>query len=211
MEQPREEAINVLEIGCGLGATLSRIKYLWPNSQVSGIEVVPEIAMIGSNCLDIVQGDVETMEISYKLNHFDYIIFGDVLEHLRNPETVLKKLCPYLKRNGSYLCSITNVMHISVVKELLQGRFEYQDAGILDRTHLRFFTLQSITQLMNRCEMQISDINNTSDETSETEENSKLIDVLGSIYPEVDQLQYHAYQYVFKVKHYAKGQQYENN
>ena len=85
--QPKEEAISVLEIGCGCGATLAHIAYEWPHSKVCGVEIQDAIARIGANALDIVQGDIETMPLTYEKQSFDYIIFADVLEHLRDPRS----------------------------------------------------------------------------------------------------------------------------
>ena len=142
--------IQILEVGCGLGATLTKIKYLWPNSFVYGIEIVERIAHIGANYLNIIPGNIESMELPYASGQFDYIILADVIEHLHEPEETLRRLIPYLKTDGSFLCSIPNIMHISVISSLLQGRFDYADAGICDKTHLRFFTLDSIVKLFQK-------------------------------------------------------------
>lgn len=90
------------------------------------------------------------MELPYDNGQFDYIILADVIEHLHDPEETLARLIPYLKKDGSFLCSIPNMMHISVISPLLQGRFDYTDAGICDKTHLRFFTLDSILKLFQK-------------------------------------------------------------
>ncbi len=123
-----------------------------------GVEIQDAIARIGANALDIVQGDIETMPLTYEKQSFDYIIFADVLEHLRDPEKMLKRLAPYLKENGKYLCSVPNILNKHVISNLLMGELEYQDAGILDRTHLRFFTLDSITKAFKRCGFEIAQL-----------------------------------------------------
>ena len=84
------------------------------------------------------------------MGSLSYIILADVIEHLHNPEETLARLIPYLKKDGSFLCSIPNLMHMSVISPLLQGRFDYTEAGILDKTHLRFFTLDSIVKLFQK-------------------------------------------------------------
>ncbi|MDE5966637.1 MAG: glycosyltransferase [Lachnospiraceae bacterium] len=139
--------ICVLEVGCATGSTLGRIQYLYPNSQVHGIELNETVAALGAASFDIICGNIESIELPYQTNFFDYIIFGDVLEHLTWPGAVLERLKPYLKENGAILASIPNIMHAEVIYDLLQGRFPYEAAGIRDRTHLRFFTKEECINL----------------------------------------------------------------
>ena len=155
MKEPRETPIHVLEVGCGTGATLSHIQYLFPNASVNGIEIVDEIARLGAMNLDIISGDVENMELPYVHNSFDYIIFEDVLEHLCYPEDVLIHMKDYLKPEGHIITSIPNLMNARVIYDLLHGNFTYKDAGILDRTHLRFFTYKEIVKMFERTGYQI--------------------------------------------------------
>lgn len=83
-----------------------------------------------------------------EFDKFDHIIFADVLEHLHNPEEVLKRACDRLADDGSILISIPNIGHNSVLIDLLQGKFEYRDFGILDKTHLKFFTHESLRNMI---------------------------------------------------------------
>ncbi len=69
---------------------------------------------------------------------FDYIILGDVLEHLIDPWKIVNELKQYLKKDGYLVSSIPNIMHVSVLRNLVLGNFTYEDSGILDKTHLRF-------------------------------------------------------------------------
>ena len=96
----RDKEIRVLEIGCGLGSTLARIRYLYPNAYVQGVEIDPRIASIGGRVHNVMQGDIETMEIPFEKGEFDYIIFADVLGCLHDPEKVLKRVKPLLKAGG---------------------------------------------------------------------------------------------------------------
>lgn len=75
---------------------------------------------------------------------FDYVIMGDVLEHLFDTDNALKKVHKWLKPGGRLVVSVPNIAHISILAQQLQGDWEYVDAGILDRTHVRFFTEQTI-------------------------------------------------------------------
>lgn len=198
IEQRRDEKVSVLEVGCGLGATLARIEYLWPKAEVKGIELVDRVVDIGGNYLDITQGNVETMEIPYKEESFDYIILGDILEHLYAPAKCLKRMMPYLKNDGFILCSLPNVMHMSVIVPLLRGKFEYQDRGILDRTHLRFFTLESIVRMFTECGLEIKHIGGI---FQETEEKGVMDEILKLNIPDLASgNQFEIYEYILKVK-----------
>lgn len=158
IEDNPDGAINVLDIGCGCGTTLDTIKYKWPNASVHGIEIVEKIAELGSKHLDIICQNIEELKLPYEKNQFDYIMLCDVLEHLHNPADTLLYLKNFLKDNGKILCSIPNLMHISVIGPLLRGSFEYQDSGILDKTHIHFFTLDSIIEIANSCGYSIQKI-----------------------------------------------------
>ena len=92
--------------------------------------------------------DIETFEFPFR-QEFDYILFADVLEHLRDPEAVLRRCIPALKESGKIIISVPNVANFIVRLSLLAGKFDYGDRGILDRTHLRFFTLRSLKTMMN--------------------------------------------------------------
>ena len=95
------------------------------------------------------QGDLDTLQWvnAFEPIKFDYIICADILEHLRYPESVLGATAELLKDEGSLLVSIPNVAHNSVVFDLLENRFEYTEVGILDQTHLKFFTYPSLKKL----------------------------------------------------------------
>ena len=154
-----QEEISVLEVGCGCGETLGRIQHLFPKARIYGIEIVKEVAEIGHRRFEtVIQGDIESMELPYSNESFDYVIFGDVLEHLTYPEEVLKKLRSYLKPMGHFITSIPNLMNARVIYDLLHGFFTYRDSGILDRTHLRFFTHHEIMEMFQRNGYQIEKI-----------------------------------------------------
>lgn len=86
---------------------------------------------------------------------FDYITFADVLEHLRNPEAVLAKCLPFLKEDGRILVSIPNIAHNAVLIDLYNNKFQYRKTGILDNTHLRFYTHDSLRELFHNCGLRV--------------------------------------------------------
>ena len=89
---------------------------------------------------------------------FDYILFADVLEHLRDPEAVLKRALPCLKERGEVIVSVPNIANLAIRFSLLFGRFDYADRGILDRTHLRFYTLSSLKRMLENCGCDLLDV-----------------------------------------------------
>ncbi|MDD5472794.1 MAG: class I SAM-dependent methyltransferase [Candidatus Methanoperedens sp.] len=138
----------VLEVGCSTGYVSSRLKK--NNCNVYGIELDPEAAVIArEHCEDVLIGDIERMEtLPYSPRQFDVILFGDVLEHLRNPDIILKKLKPFLKDNGHIVVTLPNITYWSSRLKIFMGNFEYTDHGILDSTHLRFFNYISAKRLL---------------------------------------------------------------
>jgi len=102
--------IKVLEIGCGFGMTLSRIKYMWPNAIVFGIESDARVAELASKQLNIIHGDISSIHLPYPENYFDYIIFSDVLDALPNQSEVLAKVAVHLNETGQILCSNSTIL-----------------------------------------------------------------------------------------------------
>ena len=109
-------------------------------------------------CLGEVNGDINRTEWQEILsgNIYDVIVFTDVLEHLRDPLDVLKRCSVFLDSNGKILCSIPNIAHASVILGLINGKFEYTDNGLLDRTHIHFFTEETFRQLVSNAGYDVS-------------------------------------------------------
>lgn len=156
---------NVLDVGCSggfLGLLLQDKK-----CRMTGFEFDDaSILMAKENgCYeDVYKVDLNNFETeSFKEleNKFDYIVCGDVLEHLFNPLTVVKKLLFFLKPNGSLCVSLPNVSHASIKAALLSDKWEYTPFGILDKTHLRFFTKHSIPDLFAQAYLEIKDLKYT--------------------------------------------------
>lgn len=148
----------VLDVGCGTGILGAHLKQRGVD-RVIGVELDPDAAATAEYVLDRVHvGDIEGLDLPYEANTFDCIIFADVLEHLRDPWGLLKRLVPLLKAGGRVVVSLPNVRHWSVVRGLLQGEWAYLPAGLLDRGHLRFFTLQSGRTLLETAGLVIREI-----------------------------------------------------
>lgn len=198
----KDQPFNVLEIGCACGATLIEIKRRFCNASLYGIELDEGPSSIASHFASISNENIEKASLNYPENFFDYIIFGDVLEHLREPGQVLTTMKRYLKEGGSILASIPNVMHISVMKPLLSGYWTYEDAGILDRTHLKFFTYEEIMRLFKSCGYCVGPVSATTVPISE--EDKTLISKLASI-KGVPETWFQAYQYLITATKLDEG------
>ena len=143
---------RVLEIGCGSGATLGWLRQSRRTSHTVGVEIAEAAANDAKANVDKVYClDFEHIELPAQNADFDVILCLDVLEHMVNPWDAVDRLVSrYLKRGGVLVVSLPNVRHYSVVLPLLfKGRWDYEDAGLLDRTHLRFFTRDSALGLLS--------------------------------------------------------------
>ena len=139
---------TLLEVGCGFGYTSKIIKDLLNIQYTMGIEISEKSARIASNLLDkVLICDIEQEEPDLPLSFFDCIICADVLEHLRNPWSTLEMLKKYLNNEGIIIASIPNIRNIQPLMKILFNKFEYESEGILDITHLRFFTLHTIRKM----------------------------------------------------------------
>jgi trans-aconitate methyltransferase len=143
---------RLLDVGCGSGATGALAKARWPGVHVTGIEIVPEAAERAALRLDrVIAGSAETLDLSGAgLENFDGVILADVLEHLTDPWGFLERLRGVLAPGAVVAASIPNVANLWLLDELAAGRFDYTDDGLLDRTHIRFFTRKTIAALFER-------------------------------------------------------------
>lgn len=141
---------RVMEIGCGKGETLAYLKQQG-TSYVVGVELVPEIAEATARRPEVdkvLSGNVETLDLQFP-DMFDLIIASHVLEHLVDPWNTLRRLRTLLAPGGQLIGAIPNVRHARTALPLLfTGKWEYRDSGVLDWTHLRFFTRNTIVDLL---------------------------------------------------------------
>ena len=146
---------SILEIGCASGVMGEALKNKNKTIFYFGIDYDINSLNIARSKLDQVQLFDFNKEDYNKFDEiinrkFDYIIYADVLEHLLYPIDIINYFKKYLEPNGQVIISIPNIAHISVIKQLLfKIDFQYQDEGILDRTHLHFYTKKSFTRELN--------------------------------------------------------------
>jgi len=142
---------TVLEVGCGFGNTLAWIKSIRNCTWAGGVELSPHIAeQARKNVDDVYVGNIEHMVLPLANESIDLLLCLDVLEHLVDPWTVIRNLKALLKPGGALIVSIPNIRNINVLFPLLfRQKWEYTEAGILDRTHLRFFVKESAVHLVS--------------------------------------------------------------
>lgn len=151
---------RILEIGCGAGVTGKAVKDQGKAVMYVGVEISPEAAAKAKSVLDAVHVmDIEegTRELPYPEGYFDILLLADILEHLVDPWKVLKELSFYIRPGGFVIASVPNIRHARVlIPLLLLGRFQYEEEGILDRGHLRFFTRSSLYDLFASASLRIN-------------------------------------------------------
>lgn len=150
----------VLDVGCAcgdMGVALKKYK----NAQIYGLEFNSESVKLAQETKayeEVHQFNLDTLSENdfpqYK-KKFDYVVCGDVLEHLRFPQDTLKILKTYLKKNGSIIASIPNIAHMSIKANLLVNDFTYTSLGLLDETHIHLFTYKSIVEMLSNLGLKI--------------------------------------------------------
>jgi methionine biosynthesis protein MetW len=152
-------ARRVLDLGCAggaLGAALKRRRGV----EVVGVELDPQYAAAAARLLDRVeQGDVEEVLAREDLGSFDCVVAADVLEHLRDPWTALRRAAGLLEPGGTVVISLPNVRFFETFWQLgVRGRWPRRDHGIFDRTHLRWFTLRDARDLVEGAGLELVDV-----------------------------------------------------
>lgn len=141
----------VLDVGCSEGYLGEALKVF--GFKVWGVEPSATAAATASNRLDkVFNGRLEEFFVSHSPAEvqFDYIVFGDVLEHLPDPAAILERCREYLAPGGAIAASIPNIAHLATRLMLLQGQWNYAEFGLMDHTHIRFFTRSSIVDLFSQ-------------------------------------------------------------
>lgn len=145
------DGATVLDVGAGNGVLAQLLRHEKRDVTIDGIEPDPAAAEIArTSYRNLFEGSVETViAAGHGMAHYDFIVLADVIEHLPDPERILRLLKERLGRSGKLCVSTPNVAFASVRIALLNGEFDYVNSGILERTHLRFFTLRSLRRLFD--------------------------------------------------------------
>jgi glycosyltransferase involved in cell wall biosynthesis len=156
------DARVVVEVGCGAGALGAEYKRSNPSCTYIGIELNEPAAATARARIDrVVCGSVENFSDTpseVPRGEVDCLVYGDVLEHLVDPWRVLREQSRWLRPGGQVLACIPNIQHMTVLVGLLRGQFRYRDEGLLDRTHLRFFTLEGVRALFEQAQLSLYDV-----------------------------------------------------
>lgn len=161
---------RVLDVGCASGYFARALAE--HGCTVSGVDADADAAEQARPALaELVVGDLEQLDLVAELGkgRFDVVVFGDVLEHLRDPLPVLRQARTLLAPGGYVVISIPNVAHGAVRLQLLQGRFDYRPTGLLDSTHIRFFTRDNLEALLHDAGFAATDFLRTTAGLFETE------------------------------------------
>ncbi len=145
---PHNPDAEILEIGCGAGGTGAQALSEGKCRRYVGIDISDAAANKARPRLsEVLLGDVETMALPWPDETFDALIMSEVLEHLRDPWGALERLLPLVKRHGLIMASSPNISHHRVIRSLLRGRWELTESGVMDTTHLRWFTPDSFERM----------------------------------------------------------------
>lgn len=146
------EKLNILDVGCATG---NNGKWLKENKNInflSGIEIDEKMGKTAEKIYDkLLIGNIEHIDLAtvFQNHNFDFIILGDVLEHLVDPWATLSTLTDLLKPGGKIIISLPNIQHLNTFYNLyIKGEWVYNQRGIYDKTHLRWFTKKNIEQLI---------------------------------------------------------------
>lgn len=206
MEDENLREMNILEVGCDCGANLLEIQNRFPKASLYGVELNEESVKIARKIANVVVGNIEEKKVNFDGIRFDYIIFGDVLEHLRDPQGTIEYCKSLLKDDGNLLACIPNLMHYSVMKQLLQsGTFTYTDMGLLDRTHIHFFTYVEIMKMFEDSGYTIEKLSYTGGEQGVEEKDKAFVEQLVSLSNHKKKFMYYAFQYLVKASKEKKN------
>ncbi|MHC1685118.1 MAG: glycosyltransferase family 2 protein [Clostridiaceae bacterium] len=147
INEPKENALNILQINSGFGVTLLRAKYLYPNSNIFGIETNENIANLTKSLFQTSTKPINDFTIEFEETFFDYILLGDYLEYCNDPGRLLKELKKHLKPHGYIIATIRNLIHYSVIRDLFKGNFTSIPNNIIDKTQTTFFTYNDICKI----------------------------------------------------------------
>jgi len=156
---PNNNSAKILEIGCSYGGTGALALSQGKCGSYIGIDIMPQAIEIAKSKLSkVILTDLDTNFPDIEHQQFDALIASEIFEHLRDPWTVLAKLMPLLKPGAIVLASSPNIAHKSIIRNLRKGDFNYEDIGVMDRTHLRWFTPNSFKELFSEAGLIITDL-----------------------------------------------------
>jgi 2-polyprenyl-3-methyl-5-hydroxy-6-metoxy-1,4-benzoquinol methylase len=146
----------IMDCGCAAGRLGRKLLELKKASEVIGLEIFEPAAREAMKVYKRVHvGDIETMDLDYK-EYFDIVICGDILEHLKEPRNLVQQIHRMLKKGGILICCVPNIRYWRIWRDVIfKGDFRYTAEGILDQTHLRFFTSRSLRRMLTEASFSV--------------------------------------------------------
>jgi 2-polyprenyl-3-methyl-5-hydroxy-6-metoxy-1,4-benzoquinol methylase len=149
----------VMELGCGDGGTGAAVLAAGKAGRYVGLELGEAAAALASKVLtEVLVGDAQALDLAAYEGRFDAFIASEVLEHLTDPWTTMDKIARCLKPGAEVFASSPNVAYWGIIKDLILGRFRYAEVGMMDRTHLRWYTPESFRQLFEGAGIRVESI-----------------------------------------------------
>lgn len=198
INETRDKEMNILEVDCGRAATLLRLKYLYPYAELYGVEANKSIADITSKLIPCLAKEIEDFPLEFKDTLFDYIILGDFLQYSIDPRKLLKELRKYLKPQGYVIAEVLNLIHFSVLRDLLKGNFIYGANGILNKNQNNFFTYNDINNIALECGYKIPYVLYWT--SGRNEEDEKFLSDICSISGENMRWHFMSYKYIARIQ-----------
>jgi 2-polyprenyl-3-methyl-5-hydroxy-6-metoxy-1,4-benzoquinol methylase len=156
---PRNPAARLLEIGAGSGATAAYALAEGKCGWCCGVELCEGPAQEARARLQqVIVGDVERIELNLPEKYFDVLLMSEVLEHLVDPWAVLRRLRPLMKPGALVIAGSPNVCYLGVIRTLLRGRWRYEDRGVFDATHLRWFSPSGYREMFETCGFVVDEV-----------------------------------------------------
>lgn len=155
------DAKRLIEVGCSSGALAREFKKRSPHCDYWGVEIDPGYAALARRHCDrsfVVNIEEAGDDFWQSAANRDCWIFGDVIEHLKDPWDILGKIRACISANGTVVACIPNAQHWSLQVRLSIGAFRYEDEGLMDRTHIRWFTKKTIHELFNQAGFEIAEV-----------------------------------------------------
>ena len=202
---------RVLEFGCSAGMLGKAYKSMNPNTVWHGVEINQDALANAKDNLDdawlLNANDLKPNKMMLS-EQYDAIIYGDVIEHLIDPVQSMPRHLELLKPGGEMIACIPNVQHWTIVKDLLQGNWDYRNAGLMDNTHLRFFTRKSIRKLLKKLDLTLVEQQRYSHEDTafakKVDEKNEIVDVLRlanqALGIEFNEFDFRTFQYMIRAR-----------
>lgn len=149
---PNNSDAKILDIGCGVGNTGVLALSTKKCGTYCGVELFESSALEAKGRISqVIIGNIETLKLPWPESYFDALLISEVLEHLFDPREVLLKLKPLMKKGAFVFASSPNVAHYRFILMLLRGYWNYSEIGVMDWTHIRWFTPKSYKELFESC------------------------------------------------------------